>query len=80
MLSFGFTAFLYSITNEICNEDYSLMFNIELFQNSNTAKQNAEDGFSWEHYFRFNGVLELNPDIETLCRRTRSSIKGKLIS
>jgi len=40
--------------------------------------KNAADGFSWDHYFRFNGVLELNPDVDSLCRRTRNAIKGNI--
>ena len=27
-------------------------------------------------YFRFVGVLELNPDIKSICQRTRNAIKG----
>ena len=36
-----------------------------------------EDGaFNWEHYFRFIGVLELNPDIKSIEERTRKAIKA----
>ena len=41
--------------------------------------KNAVDAFSWEHYFRFVGVLELNPDVDSICRRTRNAIKGNIL-
>ena len=36
----------------------------------------SEDRFDWSHYFRFVGVLELNPDVEAIESRTRNAIKG----
>ena len=36
----------------------------------------ASDAFRWKHYFRFAGVLELNPDWKSIRQRTRDAIKG----
>ena len=39
-------------------------------------KKGTDDAFCWDHYFRFVGVLELNPDIKLIYQRTRNAIKG----
>ena len=44
-------------------------------QVENFWKQN-EGAFNWDHYFRFVGVLELNPDPLEIEQRTRNAIKG----
>ncbi|XP_040572252.1 phenylethanolamine N-methyltransferase [Lepeophtheirus salmonis] len=32
--------------------------------------------FNWNHHFKFNGVLELNPNISDIESRTRNAIRG----
>lgn len=38
-------------------------------------KNRDQDGYSWNHYFNFLGVLELNKNVDDIAERTRKAIK-----
>jgi hypothetical protein len=69
-----------SIANIISASKYCSNITMADYLASNRAeverfRTEADGAFHWNHYFNFLGVLELNPDVEVIARRTRKSIK-----